>query len=282
MGGSTSKVSTSEVYNAVYSATSRVVQSCVTDVAQTQDAVIRNSGVMGLFGGSVSQKASVSATCLATSQTKTAIYNEIMNSLKQLAQSKGITALESNNSSASAMIQQYIQSSISTSTDQSQVTKLLQEQKSGIINTGLALFAGVSISQGADVIAKHVADSANTNSITSILNQNVDQTAKSETKAAWDVFDPSKYGKYLVLLLVVGVIGVAIFLLIPEDSKNGGIDDLMKLADDEDGVGIRGSDQEYEDDDNVAEEDEEEDEEEDDNGDGDEEMEKDYLEEDDE
>lgn len=186
MGGTQSKAAVNSVTKAVAEVAAQNIQSCVYTSTQSQNNTIVNAGFSlgGLF--SATQGTDVKTECFQDSARQTKLQNDIANAISNVSTSTGDalwSAFGASKSDAVTNIKTELETKVTLTNIQTNLTAIKQDQKNSYTNTGLSLWDTVTFSQGAQLFAQATQKSVEDTGILTTIKNHVDQTSTAVTRS---------------------------------------------------------------------------------------------------
>lgn len=215
MGASKSKSTVEKITTVATDVVNKNIQRCV--VSATQSQLIKITDVHGdvdLTGVKQKQGVSIDMKCIFSNKMQTDIQNDIAATIAQQAQAKSgdITSAPGGSSSSTATnIKNIFTNNIHNESLSEQVSSSLQQQTvmvSGV--DGNVVAAGLSQTQGSEIIAKAMIDTAQYTGALTKVAESIDTASKAESVGIFN----SLFGMFGNMYTVLGILFVLIVLVV--------------------------------------------------------------------
>lgn len=213
MGGTESKTTVNILTDICINVVQQNINNCVQ--AATQQQIIDASHASGdvvISGVNMTQGAYVNMDCVMTSTLQSSIQSDMANAIAQYAETQGIavlSALGKTKSEAVTNIQQIFSANVTQTITQEAVMQSLQLQKIDASYSGRNVtITDVNMSQGLEMTAKAILQSAGYSKAISEVSNLIDQTAKAKEENPLQVF--ADMLKNIVTSWIFLIVGLAV------------------------------------------------------------------------
>jgi hypothetical protein len=206
MGASVSSTEVKNLTNIMNNVIMQTIQSCVTQVSQTQDVHAANYGFQ--FGNStgITQNTIVKSDCFSDTQKQTDLQNQLIDTIKNYSTASGVGIvgiMSASVSESNTRIENNIRNSVKMENIQKNYNAIMQAQGVNITNYGVQFFGSTQVVQGAQVFAQATMQEIAKTGLLDSIKTSIDQTSTAT------VTNPLE-----ALAGLFGSIGMAIFAVI--------------------------------------------------------------------